>query len=161
MAVWLIRGVDGAREDIFIKSNSIGISFGVGGDARRPDDVLKQEIRVSYLWWAQEKARTMKPSALNRVVTRYAKQVKLFRDGPVKGDTVIMPRKGTSGHQVRRGIIESGYEFWEGADWPHRRKVRWESGDVPRETIPYSWYPSNQQTGQSRLNDRLGKGRIW
>lgn len=148
MAVWLIRGVDGPQEDIFIKRKSIGIHFGVAGDARRPDDVLKQEIRAFYLWWKPEQARTMKPSALNRVVTRFAKQVKLFRDGPEMGDTVIMPRKNTSGHQVRRGVIESGYQFWEGEgiEFPHRRKVRWESGDVPRETIPYSWYPSNQQT---------------
>jgi len=146
MAVWLIRGVDAHQEEIFIESKSIGIDFGVKGDARILDDVLKQEIRAFYLCWKPEKARTMKPSALKGVVTGFANQVKLFRDGPVRGDTVIMPRKSTSGHQVRRGVIESGYEFWECEDFPHRRKVRWESGDVPRETIPYEWWPSNQQT---------------
>lgn len=146
MAVWLMRGVDGPQEDIFIKSKSIGIWFGVGGDARILDDVLEQEIRVSYLWWKPEQARTMKPSALKRVITKFANQVRLFRDCPKMGDTVIMPRKRTSGHQVRRGVIESGYEFWEGADWPHRRKVRWESGDIPREAIPYEWGPSDRRT---------------
>ena len=148
MTVWVIRGGsdEGLHEEEFIDEESIGIYFGVGGDARRPDSTLRHEIREFYLWWKPGKAKNMDPKDLKSVVTKFLNQVKLFRDGPSKGDVVFMPRKLTSGHMVRRGIIDGDYRFMECANYPHRRRVIWETEDVPRESIPYSWYPSDQRT---------------
>ena len=148
MAVWIIRGGSDwePHEEEFIDSCSIGIYFGVEGTARRSDDELRREIRDNNLLWHEERGLKMKPSSMNGVVTRFLNQVGLFRDSVQPGDVVLMPRKESRGHMVRRGIVESSYEFWPGCIYPHCRRVKWEAEDVPRNCLPYSWHPSNQRT---------------
>ena len=147
MAVWVIRGgsARGLHEDEFIEEGGIGLDFGVETNANRPNEVLKREIREYCLWYNKERGITMKSKDLERLVTLFLNQVLLFRDSVQPGDTVIMPRKKSRGHMVRKGVVQSGYEFWPGR-YPHQHRVRWEPEDVPRGRLPYSWYPSNQQT---------------
>ncbi|MDE2937531.1 MAG: hypothetical protein OXR67_01220 [Chloroflexota bacterium] len=147
MAVWVMRGGGiTSQEDTFIRSGSIGIYFGVDGDARRLDGDLRQEIEEFYLWWKPVQAHNMSPASLKGVVTKFLNQTKLFRDGPEIGDGVIMPRKASGGHTVRRGTVDSGYQFRDGADYPHIRTVIWETTDRPRASVPYLWTPSDQRT---------------
>ena len=148
MAAWIIRGGSdrGLHEEEFIESESIGIYFGVIGTARRPDDDLHREIREGYLLWNEERGITMDASRLDGAVTRFLNQVLLFRDAVQPGDTVIMPRKKSRGHAVRRGVVQGGYEFWPNEVYPHQRRVKWETEDMPRGRVPCLWYPSNQQT---------------
>ena len=148
MAVWVIRGGSGRglHEEEFIDSGSTGLDFGVEGTARRPDQVLRDEIREHCLRFNEERGLTMESKDLETVVTRFLNQVVLFRDTVQPGDTVIMPRKGSGGHMVRLGVIESGYEFWPVRFYAHRRRVQWEAEDKQRDTVPYSWSPSNQLT---------------
>ncbi len=148
MAAWIIRGGSdrGLHEEEFIESESIGIYFGAKGTARKPDDELRAEIRSSNLLWNEERGIVMEPSRVDGIATRFFNQVLLFRDSVQPGDTVIMPRKKSKGHLVRRGVIQGGYEFWPNEVYPHQRRVKWEAEDMPRGRVPYSWYPSNQQT---------------
>jgi len=148
VAVWVIRGgsARGLHEDEFIDSSSIGVYFGVDGDARQSDDVLRHEIQEHCILWNNERELDMDPSALKGVVSRFLNQVRLFRDGVKKGDTVLMPRKSSKGRMIRRGLVESGYEYWGDEIYRHRRQVRWENTDLPRAAVPYTWTRTNQQT---------------
>ena len=148
MTVWIMRGGSdrGLHEGEFIASGTIGINFGVYETARRPDDELRREIKEDFLLWNEERGIEMDGSRVDGVVSRFLNQVRSFRDDVQPGDTVIMPRKKSRGHMVRRGIIESGYEFRRGQIYPHRRRVKWESENVPRNSLPHSWYPSDQRT---------------
>ena len=148
MAIWVMRGgsVRGVHEDEFVESGTIGIYFGVDGDAHRPSEMLRQEISEHCLWWNSERGLDMDPSVLEGVVTRFLNQTRLFRDSVQPDDTVLMPRKRSGGHALRRGVIDGAYEFRDGGVYPHRRRVRWERTDVHRGSVPYSWSPNSRQT---------------
>ncbi len=107
MTVWIMRGGSdrGLHEWEFIASGTIGINFGVYETARRPDDELRREIEWAFLLWNEERGIEMDGSRVDGVVSRFLNQVRSFRDDVQPGDTVIMPRKKSRGHMVRRGQV--------------------------------------------------------
>ena len=149
MAVWVVRGgsARGLHEEEFLSEKSIGVYFGADIDltgATRAE--IEADVRDFYLGDYDSPGKATEPSSVKRVVTRFTNQMLLFRDSIQVGDTILMPRKKSSGRRVAVGQVASCYEFWEGAEYPHRRQVRWEQESVPRDSFPYEWLPTNQQT---------------
>ena len=131
------------REQDFLESGSVGIYFGVdqpihemGGEA------MRSEIERYYIRDCRERGITFSP----RTVTFFLNQTLAFRDNIQAGDTIIMPRKASGGHTVALGVVHSGCEYWEGKDYPHRRRVQWLHLEMPRENTGLTWYPSDQRT---------------
>ena len=145
MTSWIVRG--GSRiadkEQDFLDTDSVGIYFGVDQPIdEMGDEALRREIERYYVQDCRERGVTFSP----RIVTFFRNQTLTFRDGIQPGDTIIMPRKASGGHTVARGVVRSGCEYWEGKDYPHRRRVQWLDIEMPRQGTGLTWYPSDQRT---------------
>ena len=149
MAVWVVRGGSrwGDAEQDFLESQAVGIYFGadqnIGG---LTDAELRREIQQFYVEQLAEQGKSVNQSRVQGVITFYLNQLLRFRDNIGLGDSIVMPRKNSGGHRVAHGIVESGYEFWDLAYFPHRRRVRWISTEAPREQTGHVWIPSDRRT---------------
>ena len=153
MTSWIIRGGSriADREKDFLESGSVGIYFGVDQPIHgMGDEALRREIERYYVQDCRERGVTFSPG----IVTFFLNQTLAFRDGIQPDDTIIMPRKASGGHTVARGVMRSECEYWEGKDYPHRRRVQWLDREIPRESTGLTWYPSDQRT-VFRIEDPL------
>ena len=145
MASWIVRGgshiADIERD--FLESGSVGVYFGVDQPIYgMGDEALRRQIERYYIQDCRERGMTFSPG----IVTFFLNQTISFRDGIRLGDTIIMPRKASGGHTVAHGVVRSGCEYWEGKNYPHRRRVQWLDCEMPRESTGLTWYPSDRRT---------------
>lgn len=149
MAVWVIRGGSalGLHEEEFLVERSIGIYFCADVDLTdATTSEIRSDVEHHYRLELEHAGIGRNEARIKGVVTFYTNQLLLFRDAVEVGDTVLMPRKRTGGHEVAVGRITSDYEYWDNKAYHHRRQVSWEQESVPRESLPYEWNASDQKT---------------
>jgi restriction system protein len=112
--IWAVRaGRDNQADHLFVHRDQLAIGFAAAGDAR-----LLKPTRAAFrhAFGAQEAAGSIPIQAGQ--LFRFAHEMKV-------GDAVVYPRK--IDRTLRWGEVTGDYVFdsVDGADFPHRRKVRW------------------------------------